>query len=142
VNLDATAVFGNLWIGAEPPPDLKMLCPWQVVVFAAKEIQPRYLGRTDKLLIYAPLRDAVISSQEKQIAAEAGAEIAHLLTLEAKVLVTCAAGLNRSALIAALAMVTLGVSPEDAMAEIRAARGAGALSNPSFVKFLRSERTK
>lgn len=52
------------------------------------------------------------------------------------VLVTCAAGLNRSGVVAAYALCLLGVLPEFAIAKVRKARGVGAISNESFVRFL------
>ncbi len=52
------------------------------------------------------------------------------------VLVTCAAGLNRSGVVAAYALCLLGILPEFAIDKIRRARGRGAVSNESFEQFL------
>lgn len=49
-----------------------------------------------------------------------------------KVLVTCAAGVNRSALVTALALRLLGVSPQAAIDQIRARRFPYCLSNDTF----------
>lgn len=48
--------------------------------------------------------------------------------------VHCTAGLNRSALIVALALVKLGWEPETAVAHLRTARCENVLSNPTFLK--------
>ncbi len=55
-----------------------------------------------------------------------------------RVLVRCQAGLNRSSLVAALAMVELGVAPQDAIDRIRAARSTNYLFNRSFVAHVRA----
>lgn len=54
------------------------------------------------------------------------------------VLVTCYAGQNRSGLVAALALMTLGMGARPAIERIRAARGPQALSNPSFVNMIQN----
>ena len=61
-----------------------------------------------------------------------------------RVLVTCAMGLNRSALVAGLAMQrAFDMSTEDVVGQIRATRSALALSNPGFVRLLqRAERQR
>lgn len=51
-----------------------------------------------------------------------------------KVLITCAAGINRSALCAALAMRMMGVRPHLAVTAIRARRYAYCLSNETFLR--------
>ncbi|HEY2220504.1 protein-tyrosine phosphatase family protein [Actinomycetospora sp.] len=54
-----------------------------------------------------------------------------------RVLVHCAAGINRSGLLAAASLIREGTDPDDAIATVRAAR-AGALNNPEFVEALRA----
>lgn len=53
-----------------------------------------------------------------------------------RVLVHCHAGINRSGLVAAAALVRDGVTPDDAIATVREAR-SGALNNENFVAALR-----
>lgn len=72
-------------------------------------------------------------------------EVARLAELTAdrvaagrRVLVRCQAGLNRSSLVAALAMVRLGVEPQDAIDRIRADRHVNCLFNRSFVEHVRA----
>ena len=76
---------------------------------------------------------------------EDAVEVARLAALAAqrvdegrRVLVRCQAGLNRSSLVAALAMVELGVDPQDAIDRIRAARHVNCLFNRSFVDHVRA----
>lgn len=53
-------------------------------------------------------------------------------------LVHCQAGLNRSSLVAALALVLNGSSPENAIALIRTKRSPACLCNQAFEDYLRS----
>lgn len=55
-----------------------------------------------------------------------------------KTLVRCQAGINRSSLVAALAMVHLGWEPQEAIAQIRATRSPDALCNLGFVDLIRA----
>jgi protein-tyrosine phosphatase len=54
-----------------------------------------------------------------------------------RVLVHCAAGINRSGLLAAASLIREGYDADDAIETVRAAR-TGALNNPEFVKALRA----
>ena len=54
-------------------------------------------------------------------------------------LVHCWAGLNRSGVVSARALMFMGVPVTDAIARVRAARGAWALSNAAFVEWLYEE---
>jgi protein-tyrosine phosphatase len=54
------------------------------------------------------------------------------------VLVHCQAGLNRSSLVAAKALILSGKSPEEAIGLLREKRSPACLCNPVFEKWLRS----
>ena len=62
-----------------------------------------------------------------------------LVTDHKRVLVRCGAGLNRSALIVARALMTRGMRAETAIGLVREKRGPEALSNSTFVDWLKSE---
>lgn len=53
-----------------------------------------------------------------------------------RVLVRCAGGMNRSGLITAMTLMNGGHTADEAIALVRAGRGAGALTNASFVAYL------
>lgn len=57
-----------------------------------------------------------------------------------RTLVHCQAGLNRSGLLAGLALVLDGMSPDDAIAKLRAGRCNAVLCNHSFEKWLRAQK--
>lgn len=93
-------------------------------------------------MAYFPLEDVLVdwgSPDGRRMAADveqAAAIVAHGLRQELRVLVTCHMGLNRSGLVAARALVLLGMVPQRAVGAIRRMRGPDALSNPSFLQYL------
>lgn len=65
-----------------------------------------------------------------------GRQTAEMVAAGRRVVVNCAAGLNRSGLIVGRALIHLGHTPRDAIRLIRAARGHHALCNRTFEEFL------
>ena len=92
-------------------------------------------------IIYAPLDDAPGRSMydaEVVTAARAADRVARRLHAGRRVLVTCQMGLNRSALIAAIAMHDVfGMGADEIINRLRRARGSWSMSNPNFEKLLR-----
>ncbi len=65
-----------------------------------------------------------------------GVRVADEVEVGRRVVVNCAAGLNRSGLVVGRALIHLGYAPRQAVRLIRAARGPHALSNRTFEEFL------
>lgn len=136
--LDADRVARRLWQGSLP---WEGLDPRQfpLLVLCAKEYQPRgqFPGVT---VIHVPLDDSGVPMlpEEKHAAIVAARIVWRELAAGRRVLVTCAAGLNRSGLVSALSLMRGGVPSARAIAAVRRARGPNALSNPYFVRFLES----
>lgn len=65
-----------------------------------------------------------------------GAAVAALVRAGKRVVVNCAAGLNRSGLVVGRALIALGYPPADAIRSVREARGPWALSNVGFTRYL------
>ena len=65
--------------------------------------------------------------------------VAERVTAGKRVLVHCSAGLNRSGVVSARALMFMGVPVAEAIAKVRSARGPYALSNPDFVAWLHEE---
>ena len=85
------------------------------------------------------MKTTYVISKYKLITATAHQIATHLKKRDI-VVVFCGMGLNRSALVAALALLyTQDVSAEEVIRSIRAARGPMALSNHSFVELIRRE---
>ena len=136
---DANEVAPRLYVGSKPPPD--RYDRFDVIVLAAKEYQPPDHWFPGSEVIHAPNDDdprRPMSLDEIAMAMKAAGRVARRLRAGRRVLVTCALGLNRSSLVAAIAMATVhGMSADEIIKRIRHARGAWALSNPNFEKLLR-----
>ena len=140
---------GELWQGSFPNGDLQT-AGIDLLVLAAEELQPDenakpgyYKGTPDDLffpgvdVILAPNKDeAYFPVSRKMIALMAAQHVADAVREGKNVLVTCAAGLNRSGLVTALALRELFGKPgEDAVARVRERR-PGALTNEIFADFV------
>ncbi len=76
---------------------------------------------------------------DPQIVRKIASFVAETLKAGYKVIVHCGAGINRSGLINARAMIYLGLTPQAAIDQIRERR-PGALSNQNFVNWLLEEK--
>jgi protein-tyrosine phosphatase len=105
--------------------------PFSMIVLCAQELQPelpRFRGR----VVRAAFGDTIWPSVPELARAALAADLVHReLVAGGRVLVTCAAGLNRSGLVVGL-VLTRTMPPEHAIALIRRARGEAALCNPTF----------
>ena len=113
---------------------------FDAVVLAAEEYQPDARTFGVREIIRAPLDDSgkPLTAREAKNILEAASLVAHRVRQGKRVLVTCWMGLNRSGVIVAQALKLLGMSTENAIRHVKRARGQFALSNESFVDFLKS----
>ncbi len=137
--VQANLVAPNLFVGSFPPSGRYR---WvSVIVLCAKELQPSSVQYPGVLVIHAPLDDdprRELTEIEAATAIRTAKTVARYLATGNRVLVTCAMGLNRSALVAGLAMLIAYDMPADAVIErIRAQRDPQAFGNPMFRRFLR-----
>jgi hypothetical protein len=137
LTIDAHNVLKGLWVGSKPPVD-RRLPMFSMIVLAAKEVQPDR-HPWDARVVRARLDDAEPTQREITEAVLAAREVADELRRGGRVLVTCHAGLNRSAWVAAMAMLIVKpkATPSAVIGRIRQRRGPDALSNPHFVASLR-----
>jgi protein-tyrosine phosphatase len=137
--MSRSEVVPDLFVGSKPSPGRHEGI--DVIVLAAEEYQPPAELFPGVEVIHAPLDDdpsRPLREDEIATAAKTASRIARRLRAGSRVLVSCAMGLNRSSLIAALAMhAVYGMSADEIIARIRRARGAWALSNPNFERLLR-----
>jgi protein-tyrosine phosphatase len=136
---EVSEVIPGLYVGSKPPPGKHEGV--DAIVLAAMEYQPPAHLFPGTEVIHAPLDDAPgrhMREDEIATATKAADRVARLLRSGRRVLSTCQMGLNRSSLVAALAMHDVyGMSADEIVKRLRRARGMWALSNPNFEKLLR-----
>ena len=89
------------------------------------------------MILRCPIDDAQPTPRERKVAYQTAQAVADCLRSGRRVLVTCAAGLNRSGLVSAMALQFSTRLPLAVIVGlVRAARGDGALGNPHFVALL------
>ena len=132
-------VAPGLFVGSKPA--LGRHACVDAIVLAAMEYQPPADSFPGAEVLHAPLDDdpqRPLREDEIVVATKAAGRVARRLRAGKRVLVTGAMGLNRSALIAALAMHDVfGMSADEIVGRLRGARGAWALSNPNFERLVR-----
>lgn len=146
--LDADEIVPGLWQGSLPKPGgLVQSAGFQTLVLCAREYQ---LPKTDfpgVTVIHAPNDDHSafpLDRDKLQVALNAAHEVAQAVREGQQVLVTCAAGLNRSGLVSGLTLHLLfGWPGVKCVARVRKYRpnskvhpGHGALGNGEFVRAL------
>jgi hypothetical protein len=140
--IDAHRVDSKLYVGSYPE-DERVCRSFDVIVLCAQELQ-RLSFECHGITIRVPLDDDKLSSTDVSRVLKAAKAINGLRLQGKRVLVTCAAGVNRSALVAGVAMVKTGLAPDDVIVTIRRLRkpsiGMTPLGNPYFVDLLRRMR--
>ncbi|MHC4814343.1 MAG: protein-tyrosine phosphatase family protein [Planctomycetota bacterium] len=137
--VDADRIAPKLYQGSLPPQGWALArSGFKVLVLAAREYQPPAWSFPGVDVIRLPMDDVDRPLNEAQRArVKLAAQIVSQRARRGeRVLVTCAAGLNRSGLIVGTALKLAGLGGCDAVRRIRRARGPLALSNPSFVQAL------
>ena len=105
-----------------------------VVVDLEGDIDHGVPTTSDRMLyVYLPLHDATLPNLERL--QSVASLVAALAGSGQRVLCHCGAGLNRSPLVAGLALVAMGVTPGEAVDRIRSRR-PGALYNEHFLQYL------
>ena len=138
--MSRSEIVPNLFVGSKPSPGRH--ADVDTIVLAAMEYQPHADRFPGAEVIHVPLDDAPSRPMyEDEIAGamKAAARVARRLRAGRRVLVTCQMGLNRSALIAVIAIHDVyGMGAAEIIARLRRARGSWAMSNPNFEKLLRT----
>lgn len=135
--IDASNIARRLWVGSKPPFD-RDLPEFDVLVLCTEEHQPERLG-FGRRVIRCPLPDSQLTPGQARLAISRARAVAAELAAGRRVLVTCHAGWNRSALVAALALATVTrMTATEIVVVIRSRRCADALGNKHFVRLLES----
>lgn len=115
---------------------------YDLVVHCAKEVPPAVKKGSLQPYVLVPILDipgAQLTEDELRMVASAARLVRETRGRRnaqgrmQRVLVGCAMGLNRSGLVVALALRSMGMSPYQAVRTVRDARGPDALSNQLFV---------
>lgn len=126
----------SLWVGGKPPFD-RDLPDFDVVVLCARELQPASLA-FHGYVIRCPIPDDVLSPAEVRQVMITARLVADSLIARRQVLVTCSAGMNRSVLVASLALAHITrLTADELIRVMRARRHPSALYNKHFQALLR-----
>lgn len=139
-DIDAHPIMPKLWVGSAPPPG-EYAGIFDVVVLVSDCYQPPIESFPGVIVRQIPFDDAdPPSPRDLRAAGGASKLVAEDLAKGRRVLVTCRMGRNRSAFVAALALVRLGMRGAEAYRRVRERRvdkhGIHALENPGFVRTL------
>ena len=131
--MDASEIIPGLWQGAFPLPEEPLAIPVDVVVSCTSEFEPPHDFFAGGLIqAYRPMDDAKQTPEQIEYARQLADIVIYQVNAGRRVLVHCAAGLNRSGFVVALALKSLlGISGEAAILHVQSRRG-GALCNPWF----------
>jgi protein-tyrosine phosphatase len=126
--VDASRVADKLYIGSYNPDDeLYRKIGFQHVVRVAKELPKSDFYLDDGPLDAYNLAQAFMAAENVSAALRAGQ----------RTIVTCHLGMNRSALVAGMAMKRVyGMPGPDVVSQIRFCRSKDALGNPAFADYL------
>ncbi|MFA4971434.1 MAG: hypothetical protein WC683_02390 [bacterium] len=144
--MDADRITGNLWVGSAPPPSTGLRQKFDVLVLCAEEYQPKSYNFPGVTVVHAGFDDTQeLSRKDKQVVQSAAYLVRQALDRNMRVLVTCHAGLNRSALVAGLALRLPGrgrstpscMNGDEVVHLLKSRRDPNALMNPLFQKIVR-----
>ena len=146
--LDAHEIGVRLWQGAFPPSGPKVReAGFDMVVLCARELQLPPEAHPGVEVVHAPNDDSEafpLTKEKLRIAVRAADIVVQRIQAGGKVLVTCAAGLNRSGLVSAIALHKMyGWGGDECIRTVRTKRVASkhhpgkALSNAEFVAAIR-----
>jgi hypothetical protein len=124
---EAHQAADNLWWGSDP----KEIWGYKYV-FNLKGKSTYYIEIGQEVTI-RPFNDGAIPDEEML---HDLAQRVLKASRKGKTLVHCQAGINRSSLVVALALIHDGMTPKDAIAHLKEQRGTMVLSNPHFVEWL------
>lgn len=138
-DLDANEIIPGLWIGSKPPKgEFLYKNGYTHVVLCSTDYQLPVSDFPNVNVIHCPFEDNsnIMSNNTMALVFVTAKLVAEAHKAGGKVLVTCYAGINRSALIAALALKTLGYSSFFAIESLRENRNKRCLENKTFERLV------
>lgn len=133
-------VPGKLYVGAAPRSMSDLPKDAELLVLTANEWQPESTKFPGVRVHRVPLDDVEdpLSPHDYARILSAASVAASVLRDGRVVVSTCAMGLNRSQLVAGMAMRMLGMSSRETIAALRQARGPRSLSNQVFARIVQN----
>jgi len=129
--IDISKIAPRLYVGSAPVDLAYPYTGFSMIVLCAEEYQPELPAFQGKLVRCGFNDTDKPTREDLETAARATEEVYAELVARGRVLVTCAAGRNRSCLVAGM-VLGRRLPAADVIAAIRAGRGKEALSNPVF----------
>ena len=125
-------IVDGLAQGSFPSYTLVMDVPWSLIISLSRQHRNHNVP-----YIHFPFTDGPVLP-DTYVLDDLATMVAKRVRAGMQVLVHCDAGLNRSGLVAGLALLKLGYKNDDALALLRKKRCAEVLHNPIFRKYLLS----
>lgn len=143
--IESSEVFDHLYVGSVPPRGPHVAAAgFSHLVLCAVEHQYESREFPGVRVLHCPFMDhgdVVMNREIMSMIFLAGHAVADAVRAGGRVLVTCRAGQNRSALVAAIAMQRMGVPPRDTVVALRKRRRWNCLDTEAFERIvLRTHR--
>jgi len=138
-DLDANEIIPGLWVGSKPPKgEFLHKNGYTHVVLCSPDYQLPVYDFPNVNVIHCPFEDIdnIMSNSTMALVFVTAKLVAEAHKAGGKVLVTCYAGLNRSALVAALSLRVLGYSSFFAIESLRTNRSKRCLENKTFERLV------
>lgn len=128
-------IVDNLWIGQQPREPHEGIGEFKYVLCLTG--MAYYNIKTHQTVVVAPFDDSARLPPDEFL--HGLAEMASEFAYKGPTLVHCMAGMNRSAMIVALALIKRGFTPGEAIDLVRKKRGSSLLFNEDFEAYLRKQ---
>jgi hypothetical protein len=141
ISLDpANEIVPNLWVGRwDIRPAEAFASGFEVVVMLEDERRDEVRPPAGGVFLAWPIEDSAETLPDEETLQAVVGLVGRSVRAGRPTLITCLGGLNRSGLVAAIALRRLGRTADEALALVRAARGPYALGNELFEERLRRE---
>jgi len=141
--LDFNWIVPGLAQGSYPEPPGSAFAHFDVVVFAAEELQPKIKAPAGCYLFKLPMDDDIyrpVPAAAGQVLHQTASVLASYLAGGSRVLTTCAQGRNRSGILTALTMMYCFRMPARDVIQIIQRKRKHALTNTMFTQWLLATR--
>lgn len=130
-----TQIIPGLWCGGRPS---AYASKYDLVICCEDKIRPERDPGFRGMVVHVPMKDSEDFDPDP-VQCNGAAELAHAFLLaDRRVFIHCAAGVNRTGVVAALTLTRFGYKPQAAIDLLREVR-PGMLFNQRFCRFITEE---